>query len=265
MAWYSLFIFAFAVGFYILLHQDHPGAEDHDYTFFDTFGLSIVKTFTMFVGELEFGDLPIQTGVGYIYLLGFVFLIVVVLMNLLNGLAVSDTGVIRAEAEVYAYKTQVDIISYMESTILGDPFNFLANWPSFIWLRQVPTCSIIGDGRLYRVPQLRKLFHGVTRAKNIMLFRNKNLEDHPDGYAATFMPNRDHGSLDFLCACCATTPDPLVEGYQVEDLPKLVAEAAKDKVLETLQKKQEEAGKNMLEKRLERMEMLLCNLLEKMS
>ena len=49
----------------------------------------------MFVGELEFGDLPIKTGFGYIYLLCFVFLIVVVLMNLLNGLAVSDTGVIR--------------------------------------------------------------------------------------------------------------------------------------------------------------------------
>ena len=47
------------------------------------------------LGELEFGDLPIETGIGYIYLLGFVFLIVVVLMNLLNGLAVSDTGVIR--------------------------------------------------------------------------------------------------------------------------------------------------------------------------
>ena len=97
-----------------------------------------MKTFTMFVGELEFGDLPIETGVGYLFLLTFVFLIVVVLMNLLNGLAVSDTGVIRAEAETYAYKTQVELISYMESVLLGDPFNFLANWPSWIWLRRVP-------------------------------------------------------------------------------------------------------------------------------
>ena len=95
LTWYSLFIFAFGLGFYILLHQDVANPEEHDYTFFDTLGLSIIKTFTMFVGELEFGDLPIETGIGYIYLLGFVFLIVVVLMNLLNGLAVSDTGVIR--------------------------------------------------------------------------------------------------------------------------------------------------------------------------
>ena len=74
---------------------DTPNPEVHDYEFFDSIGLCIIKTFTMFVGELEFGDLPIKTGFGYVYLLCFVFLIVVVLMNLLNGLAVSDTGVIR--------------------------------------------------------------------------------------------------------------------------------------------------------------------------
>jgi hypothetical protein len=37
----------------------------------------------------------------------FIFLIVVVMMNLLNGLAVSDTGVIRQEAEIHSYKSQV--------------------------------------------------------------------------------------------------------------------------------------------------------------
>jgi hypothetical protein len=29
------------------------------------------------------------------------------MMNLLNGLAVSDTGVIRQEAEIHSYKSQV--------------------------------------------------------------------------------------------------------------------------------------------------------------
>ena len=87
----------------------------------------------------------------------------------------------RAEAEIHAYKTQVEIISYIESTVLGDPFNFLANWPSFVWLRQIPTCSIVGGGRLYRVPQLRSLFHKITRAKSIMLFQGTH-QDHPNGY-----------------------------------------------------------------------------------
>ena len=79
----------------------------------------------------------------YVFFLSFVFLIVVVLMNLLNGLAVSDTGVIRQEAEIHAYKSQVGIVSYMESMMLGDPFNFLSNWPKFIWLKHIPTCSLV--------------------------------------------------------------------------------------------------------------------------
>ena len=261
LTWYSLFIIAFALGFYILLHQDHKDAEDHDYLFFDSLGMTIIKTFTMFVGELEFGDLPIKTGFGYIFLLGFVFLIVVVLMNLLNGLAVSDTGVIRAEAEVYAYKTQVEIISYMESTILGDPFNFLANWPTYFWLRKLPTCSPIGQGRLYRVPQLRKLFHGVTRAKNIMLFQGSELDNrHPKGYSVTFMPNQDNVHLQFLCSCCSN--DTSQEEAAIENLPQLVAESAKDKVLETIQAQAEAAEKSQLEDKLNRLEAMLFKLLE---
>ena len=262
LTWYSLFIFAFALGFYILLHQDHTDAEEHEYVFFDSLGLSIIKTFTMFVGELEFGDLPIKTGFGYIFLLSFVFLIVVVLMNLLNGLAVSDTGVIRAEAEVYAYKTQVEIISYMESTILGDPFNFLANWPTYFWLRKLPTCSPIGQGRLYRVPQLRKLFHGFTRAKNIMLFQGSELgHRHPKGFSVTFMPNQDNVHLKFLCSCCSS--DASEDEAAIENLPQLVSESAKDKVLETIQAQAEVAEKSQLEDKLNRMEAMLFKLLEK--
>ena len=37
------------------------------------------------------------------FLLAFVFLIVVILMNLLNGLAVTDTGIIMEKAEIVAY------------------------------------------------------------------------------------------------------------------------------------------------------------------
>ena len=259
LTWYSLFLFAFALGFYILLHQDTgaPPAADHDYLFFDDIGLSIVKTFTMFVGELEFGDLPIQTGTGYVFLLIFVFLIVVVLMNLLNGLAVSDTGVIRAEAETYAYKTQVEIISYMESTFLGDPFNFLANWPNFVWLRRVPSFSLVGGGRLYQVPQLRKVFHKITGAKDIMLFQGQNVE-HPNGYSVFFMPNQGDKFLYFLCGCCA----PTSEEAELKGLPSMIAESAKDTVVETSRIKAEEEDKLQFESRLERIESLLFKLLE---
>ena len=121
-----MFIISFGLGFYILLHKDYSTLSENnsgdstdgscpedEYPFFNNLGLALVKTFTMFVGELEFADLPFETPVGYLFLLAFVFLIVVVMMNLLNGLAVSDTGLIREEAEIYAYRCQVEIISYL--------------------------------------------------------------------------------------------------------------------------------------------------------
>ena len=99
LAWYSLFIIAFALSFYILLHDDNKttSTSGNEYPFFDKLGLTVVKTFSMFVGELEFSDVPLNSAFSYVFFLLFIFLIVVVLMNLLNGLAVSDTGLIREE------------------------------------------------------------------------------------------------------------------------------------------------------------------------
>ena len=63
---YSLFIIAFGLGFFILLHSDEAktmkkeGDEEEKPKFFDHLGLSIVKTFSMFVGELEFSEVPFQ-------------------------------------------------------------------------------------------------------------------------------------------------------------------------------------------------------------
>ena len=109
ITWYSLFIIAFGLGFYILLHKPEESVGADDYVFFNRAWLSIVKTTTMFVGELEFSDIPIDLDsslapLAYAYFLSFVFLIVVVLMNLLNGLAVSDTGIIREKAEIFSYR-----------------------------------------------------------------------------------------------------------------------------------------------------------------
>ena len=92
LLWYSLFIIAFGFGFFILLHSDTPpNSEDDKPKFFDNLGLALVKTFSMFVGELEFSEVPFQVSprFSYLFFLAFVFLMVVVLMNLLNGLAVS--------------------------------------------------------------------------------------------------------------------------------------------------------------------------------
>ena len=54
--------------------------EEEEYVFFNNPWLSLVKTSTMFVGEIEFSDIPIdlENGLwplGYIFLLSFIFLI----------------------------------------------------------------------------------------------------------------------------------------------------------------------------------------------
>jgi len=177
LTWYCLFIIAFGLGFFILLHKDMSetgspnGTEDsEEYVFFNKAWLSLVKTTTMFVGELEFSDIPINLDsdlapIAYIFFLIFVFLIVVVLMNLLNGLAVSDTGLIREKAEIFSYRSQVETISTFESMLLGDPFDFLSNVPAM--LSNFPSCSLLRQ--LYRNRTLKRLFTTIG-ATEILLF-----------------------------------------------------------------------------------------------
>jgi len=172
LTWYCLFIIAFGLGFFILLHKE-TGVSDGDseeYVFFNKAWLSLVKTTTMFVGELEFSDIPIDLDsdlapVAYVFFLSFVFLIVVVLMNLLNGLAVSDTGLIREKAEIFSYRSQVETISTFESMLLGDPFDFLSNVPAM--LSNLPSCSLLRQ--LYRNRTLKRLFTTIG-ATEILLF-----------------------------------------------------------------------------------------------
>ena len=202
LCWYAFFIVAFGLGFYIMLHkdgpQDPPPSKD-DYIFFNSPWLSLVKTSTMFVGELEFSDIPIQletslTPLAYIFFLSFVFLIVVVLMNLLNGLAVSDTGLIQEKAEIVSYMTQVETISYTESILLGDPFNFLSNWPALRWLRELPSCSFCAH--LYKNRGFQRLLKNFTGVTNLLLFYdilpNKTLTVRPNasGSSCTWLQVR---------------------------------------------------------------------------
>lgn len=176
LLWYCFFIIAFGFGFYIMLHKDIPGhnPEEDDYTFFNYPWLTLIKTSTMFVGEIEFADIPVDLDkattpvIGYLFLLSFVFLIVVVLMNLLNGLAVSDTGMIREKAEIVSAISRVETISYIESLFLGDPFDFLSNWPPFNWIKSIPSLAFCRC--IQRNSVVRDISHKITGATGILLF-----------------------------------------------------------------------------------------------
>merc|ERR1719309_1634243 len=158
-----------------MLHDDSTGnphgLEDEDKNaLFNKTWLSLVKTSAMFVGELEFSDLPINSStylgmLAYAFFLSFVFLIVVVLMNLLNGLAVNDTSDIKQKAEIFSYISRVETISYMESILLGDPFDFLSNVPKY--LSNLPSGSFLRQ--LYRSGTCRRVFTKLG-AKGFLLF-----------------------------------------------------------------------------------------------
>ena len=196
LTWYSLFIIAFGLGFFILLHKPEKQKKgEGDYEYFDQVWLSLVKTTTMFVGELEFSDWPVDlqsrlAPLAYIFFLSFVFLIVVVLMNLLNGLAVSDTGIIREKAEIFSYRSQVETISTFESMLLGDPFDFLSNVPSM--LAGFPSFSLLRH--LYRNRVLRKIFNKIGAAEILLFY------DFLPSKSVSIRPNRDLQN----CGCLAT-------------------------------------------------------------
>ena len=85
---YSPLLWMFAIGFYIMLPEF--GEED------GPFGMAATKVFVMVIGEVDFEDIKFMDGlkafVQVNYFLIFLLLVVVILLNLLNALAVKDAG-----------------------------------------------------------------------------------------------------------------------------------------------------------------------------
>ena len=143
---------AFGCGFYILLNQHQSRAMNHttcrppghgNYNtgdeatvaenVFNYFWKGLVKTSIMFVGEIEFSsflelfdkthgdceDGAIPKTMTYFFFLSFVVLIVIVLANLLNGLAVADIRDISGKAEVYTYISRLETIYLHEYAVVN--------------------------------------------------------------------------------------------------------------------------------------------------
>jgi len=175
LVWYSLLVVGFALSFYLLFRSD-----SEEEAAFSTVSQSLLKVSAMMTGELEFGDLPFD---GYpvtsrAVFLAFLFLITIVLLALLSGVAVSDIQAIQNHAEIIGYVNRVELISYMESMLLGDPFHFLAHWPTLRWIRRCPSFNPVG--KMVRRQPLRTIF----RAARVVLFHqclpNKTFTAYPN-------------------------------------------------------------------------------------
>lgn len=118
---YAFLILAFALAFYTLF-------KDGEDTSFPDPGRSLFKTVIMLTGEFDANDIPFVSHPvwSHFVFMMFVFLIAIVLFNLLNGLAVSDTAEILGKAELVGLISRIRLISYMEDIAIGEAFR---HWP----------------------------------------------------------------------------------------------------------------------------------------
>ncbi|XP_065347333.1 transient receptor potential channel pyrexia-like [Cloeon dipterum] len=120
LLWYMCLIIAFGFAFYIIFPYCHEGGDCKN--FFNTIPTSIFKTVVMISGEYESGDIEFEhvSIASHLIFIAFLFFISMVMVNLLNGLAVSDTQQIKSNAELIFCKSQVKFFSDIESTILSN-------------------------------------------------------------------------------------------------------------------------------------------------
>lgn len=143
LLWYCILIIAFALSFYTLFRKDseeedqkppNPNIagqeEEEEEDFFLDPGRSLFKTIVMLTGEFDAGSIKFSTFpvTSHIIFIVFVFMIPIVLFNLLNGLAVSDTQEIRADAELVGHVSRVKLISYFESVLIGKVYTKSLKW-----------------------------------------------------------------------------------------------------------------------------------------
>lgn len=113
---YLFLILAFALAFYTLFRNVND-------TNFPDPGLSLFKTVIMLTGEFDASDIPFISYPiwSHIVFILFVFFIAIVLFNLLNGLAVSDTAEILSKAELVGLISRIRLIAYIEDVAIGEP------------------------------------------------------------------------------------------------------------------------------------------------
>ncbi|CAK9804476.1 Transient receptor potential cation channel protein painless [Anthophora plagiata] len=112
---YMFLILAFALAFFALF-------KDGDN--FPDFGHSLFKTIIMLTGEFDANDIPfiLHPILSHLVFVFFVFLIAIVLFNLLNGLAVSDTADILGKAELVGLISRIRVLAYIENVAVRTPF-----------------------------------------------------------------------------------------------------------------------------------------------
>ncbi|XP_036145416.1 transient receptor potential cation channel protein painless [Monomorium pharaonis] len=113
---YILLIMAFAVVFQILFKDsDNPNFKDPNFFF------SIVKTIIMLTGEFDIDDITFNSKdqfesmwIRFVFVT-FVFFMVIVLMNMISAMAISDTTKVLNKTELTGLIYRIRLIAYFEN------------------------------------------------------------------------------------------------------------------------------------------------------
>merc|ERR1711936_159991 len=104
-----IFIIAFGLGFHIMLSEQ---------TSFKSGGWSFLKSFVMMIGEMDYADMfndnsPWQSYTAILFVI-FIFVMTIIIMNLITGLALDDIQKIAENAEYKKLTMQVDLVLGLE-------------------------------------------------------------------------------------------------------------------------------------------------------
>ncbi|GAB0088031.1 Transient receptor potential cation channel protein painless [Sergentomyia squamirostris] len=211
---YSILLIAFAFCFYTLLGgvgSNPNGQVDDEFNKFMDPGTAIIKTIVMMTGEFEAANIEFKSNtLSYLFFLLFVFFMSVVLFNLLNGLAVSDTQAIKAEAELTGFITRAEVLTRYEKLVFGhNPgswFQFISN---LCYFRKIAKRFIsvfpyhLPESILVLYPNRgNRVYNHSTTAKSV---RNE-LADNQEGETLLKKP----GTCCFGCAKCTSLDGKIV-------------------------------------------------------
>lgn len=118
---YAIFLPAFSMLFFILFRDRSAKLqEDNEPNLnkFHTLGSTVLKTIVMSAGEFDVINVSFAANALTVYVfIGFLFLISTVFMNLLNGLAVSDTQAIQSKAELTSFWRRCQVLARYEEVL----------------------------------------------------------------------------------------------------------------------------------------------------
>ncbi|XP_018332235.1 transient receptor potential cation channel protein painless-like [Agrilus planipennis] len=132
---YMILVFGYAVSLYTLITENvsekslstsnSNDTDEINTKSLKTLGLSLYKSFLILAGD--FWTVPLQPLIPVVSDILFVIFVLIVPINLLNflgGLAVSDVQQIQQEAKLSGLKSQIKLITSLESDLIGNENQF---------------------------------------------------------------------------------------------------------------------------------------------